>query len=126
MPQNFTLYTIYALGRPGDDEPFDLSRLPLEISDGVFIEELKPLLKENAFDYVTPQMGTWAVEHLKQSRYAFVYRYDAGSKIVDGTLIQEHEQAEESAEGQGAQVGKSVLYPVQSYFAMRMTAQGLI
>jgi hypothetical protein len=97
MPQNFTLYTIYALGQPWDDEPFDLNRLPLEVAEGVRIEDLKPLLTEDAFDYVTPQMGTWAVEQLKRSRYAFVHRYEAGSRIVDGELIEEHEQAEQSA-----------------------------
>jgi hypothetical protein len=74
MSQNFTLYTIYALGQPWDDEPFDLTRLPLQITEGVHIEDLKPLLHENAFDDVTPQMGTWAVEHLKQSHYAFVQK----------------------------------------------------
>lgn len=96
MRQNFTLYTIYSLDRLGDDEPFDLSRLPLEICDGVFLEDLKPLLKKDAFDYVTAQMGTWAVERLKQSRYAFVHRYDLQSKGVDGMLIEEHKLAEQS------------------------------
>jgi hypothetical protein len=97
MPQNFTLYTIYALGQQRDDEPFDLTRLPLEVVEGVRIEDLRPLLKEDAFDYVTPQMGTWAVDHLKRSNYAFVHRYEAGHRIIDGELVQEHELMEESS-----------------------------
>jgi hypothetical protein len=38
-------------GSPRDDEPFDLTRLPLEVAEGVRIEDLKPLLTEDAFDY---------------------------------------------------------------------------
>ena len=98
MPQNFTLYTIHRLADEWEDGSFDLARLPLEIAEGVRIEELAPLLRPDAFDYVVTQMGTWAVEKLKQSRYAFIHRYEAGSQIINGELVQEHESAESSAQ----------------------------
>lgn len=96
MSQNFTLYTIHYLSDPWEDDPFDLSRLPLDIAEGVRLEELAPLLRADAFDYVTTQMGTWAVQKLKESRYALIHRYEEGSKIVDGDLVEEHEVAAES------------------------------
>jgi hypothetical protein len=87
MPQNFSLYVLYNLGRPQlDDEPFDLTCLPFDIADGVRIEDVSGFLRADAFDCVTPYMGTLAVKELRRTRYALVHRYERQPIIANGEV----------------------------------------
>lgn len=97
MPQNFTLYALYALGQRWDDEPFDEARLPFGVAEGVHIEDVRPLFRENTFDYAVQQMGTWAIERLRQCRYALVHRYDATPIVVDDRVIGQQDHSDASA-----------------------------
>jgi hypothetical protein len=91
MPQNFTLYAIYSLGGAWEDEPFDETRLPFDVAEGVRIEDVRPLFREDTFAYTTQQMGNWAVDHLRRCHYALVHRYDPESILVDGEIVGEQD-----------------------------------
>jgi hypothetical protein len=91
MPQHFSLYDIYALETYSESDPFDKMRLPFEVMDGVRIEHVEPLFKENTFAFVTPRMGTDAVKRLEQVTHALVHRFDLISGCGIG-LDQQEEQ----------------------------------
>jgi hypothetical protein len=74
--QQFSLYDIYALEIYSDCDAFDKTRLPLEITGGVRIEDVEPLLKKDTFEFVTPRMGTHAAGRLEKVKYALVHRFD--------------------------------------------------
>lgn len=91
VPQNFTLYGIYGLEKIWDNgEEFDSKLLPFDIGQGVTIEEVATLLSPDSFnEYITSEMGTRSVQRLKETRYAFVHRYERTPIIVDGQKVGE-------------------------------------
>jgi hypothetical protein len=90
MPQNLTLYAIHGIENEWDDEPFDVSRLPFDLGQGVSIENVSGLLGEDAFsEYITHEMGTRSVQRLKELRYALVHRYDRFPVVVNGRSVGE-------------------------------------
>jgi hypothetical protein len=73
----FNLHAIYALAKadfPGEDQ-FSL-HLPLEIAEGVRLENISALISPSSFDLVRKRMGTDASEQLESVRYALVHRFE--------------------------------------------------
>jgi hypothetical protein len=55
---NFTLYPIHWLADEIDGVPFDLSRLPFDIAEGVRIESVRERFREGEFDPHSGRLGT--------------------------------------------------------------------
>lgn len=72
----FTLYPIYWLSGEVDDEQFDLSRLPFDVTEDVRIEDASPQFRADAFDLGKERLGTGILEELQGVRYALVHRYE--------------------------------------------------
>ncbi len=91
---NFTLYPIYELASDLDGEPFDLTRLPFDITEGVRIEAVK--FHPATFDPHKETLGTYIVEELERVRFALVHRYKPKPIIVDEEIIGEQDTSEDS------------------------------
>lgn len=88
MRKKFTLYAIYSLANQwGEPEQFDLKRLPLDIAEGVRIEDVSQLLRHDTFKSVEKRAGSDEVEALQRTRYALVHRFDAEMTIKNGEVI---------------------------------------
>jgi hypothetical protein len=95
----FNLHAIYALAKAdfaGEDQ-FSL-HLPLEIAEGVRLEDISALTSPNSFDSVRKRMGTDASEQLEGVRYALVHRFEPRFIFDQGKqeLITEEMQDEAS------------------------------
>lgn len=89
--QNFSLYAIYGLALDWGRVEFDVQRLPLDILDGVRLEDVSALIPERAFGYMKGRMSSDDIEQLQNTRYAIVHRFDAKATYEKSVLIQEHE-----------------------------------
>jgi hypothetical protein len=95
----FTLYPIYWLAGQLDDEAFDLTRLPFDVTENVRIEEVSQRFRAQAFDLGRERLGTGILEELERVRYALVHRYDPGPIIDEQTgAILGYKQSSESSE----------------------------
>jgi hypothetical protein len=81
---NFTLYPITWLARGLDQEPFDTSRLPFSVADGLTIESMTDRFSGGAFDRWRERVGGSAIEALERIRFALVHRYDPAKVVVEG------------------------------------------
>ena len=93
---NFTQYPIYELANEVDDEPFDLGRLPFDITEDVRIEAVRERFRPATFDPHKIRLGTLIVEELEQVRFALVHRYKPKPIIVDEEIIGEQDSSEDS------------------------------
>jgi hypothetical protein len=75
---NFTLLPIYWVAGAGDDECFDVTRLPLEVTEGTRIEAVAGRFRNGTFDLFRARLGTDKVADLEGVRYALVHRYEPG------------------------------------------------
>ena len=73
---NFTLYPIYGLADELDGEPFDLTRLPFDITEDVRIEAVGERFRPGTFDPHKERLGTYVVEEMERVRFALVHRYN--------------------------------------------------
>lgn len=71
---NFTLYPIYWVAGPYDDEPFTCA-LPFPVTEGVCIVDMSGRFREDEFDLHKEKMGTERLGDLRSIRYALVHRY---------------------------------------------------
>src|SRR5450631_129457 len=79
IPQRFSLYEIYGLAGGVDDEQFDKSVLPFDVTEGVRIEDISSLLRSDTFEFVKERMGSDAVKQLRGVTHALVHRYSPES-----------------------------------------------
>jgi hypothetical protein len=93
---NFTLYPTYWLADALDGEPFDLGRLPFDITEGVRIEALGERFRPGTFDLHKVRLGTAVVEEMEQVRFALVHRYQPKPIMVNGEAIGEQERSGDS------------------------------
>jgi hypothetical protein len=91
---NFTLYPVYELASELDDERFDLTRLPFDITAGVRIEAVA--FRPATFDPHKERLGTYIVEELARVRFALVHRYKPNPIIVDEEIIGEQDTSGDS------------------------------
>ena|SRR5690349_8484187 len=95
----FTLYPIYWLSGEVDDEQFDLSRLPFDVTENVRIEEVSQRFRPHAFDLGRERLGTGILEELEGVRYALVHRYKPEAITDEQTHeILGYKQSSESSE----------------------------
>jgi hypothetical protein len=77
------IHPIYDLeGDWGDHPPFDLKLLPLEICDGVFIEDVSSLFHEKTFSWVGDGLSRNDRETLSSVRYALVRRRQIANDAI--------------------------------------------
>lgn len=76
MSNKLTLYPIFAVATPWDDQPFNSAVLPFHLADNVRIDEVTELFNENTFRWVEKEMGRRDIQDLKGVRYAIVHKYD--------------------------------------------------
>lgn len=90
---HFVLYPIDSVAERWDDEPFDLNRLPFDLTEDVRIEAVRERFRADAFDYHARMLGEQIADYLRGTRYALVHRYDAEPREDPETrrLIREHE-----------------------------------
>ena len=70
----------------------------MPIVDGVTLEAVSGLIRDDAFDFVRTKMGTDAVETLQEIRHAFVHRYDPKQlKDETGVIVGEEVSSADSA-----------------------------
>ena len=93
---NFTLYPIYRLADEVDGEPFDLARLPFDITEGVRIEAVRERFRPGTFNPHKERLGTLVVEEMEQVRFALVHRYQPEPIIVDNEIIGEQDVSQHS------------------------------
>src|SRR6266478_1579305 len=93
---NFTLYPIYWLADALDNEPFDLGRLPFDITEGVRIEAVKERFRPGTFNPHKARLGTAVVQEMEQVRFALVHRYKPKPIIVDNEVIGEQPVSQDS------------------------------
>ncbi len=93
---NFTLYPIYRLADEVSGEPFDLGRLPFDITEDVRIEAVKERFRIGTFNPHKVRLGTSVVEEMEQVRFALVHRYKPKPIIVDNEIIGEQGSNEDS------------------------------
>ena len=84
---DFVIVPIYSLGRPWDDKEqrFDLSRLPFEVAPGLTIEDVRPLIDDEASDRWRGMLGELLFERAGRIKHALVHRYEPGSTPLTGT-----------------------------------------
>ena len=73
----FNLHAIYFLARrhfPGEDE-FTLP-LPIDIAEGVRLEDVSALVPAGSFDIIRQRSGTDVVDTLQGIRHALIHRFD--------------------------------------------------
>ncbi len=75
----YTLYPLYGLADQIDDQPFDLSTLPLQITDSVRLEPVADRFRPGAFDLWKKMIGENAFEKTERIRFALVHRYDSSA-----------------------------------------------
>ena len=75
MPNNITLYPIYAVADAINGQPFDRSVLPIHIVHGVTIEDVSPMFNEETFGWMRNELGRRQLEELQRVQYAIVHRY---------------------------------------------------
>jgi hypothetical protein len=93
---NFTLYPIYGLASVIDDEQFDLTRLPFDITEGVRIEDVKDRFHPGTFDGFKDRLGTSVVDNIKSVRFALVHRYKPEAIKVNDEVIGEQQYSDDS------------------------------
>lgn len=76
MPNKLTLYPIFAVASPWDDEPFDSAVLPFRLAGDVSIEDVSALFNEDTFRWVEKEIGRRDIEDLKNVHYAIIHRYE--------------------------------------------------
>jgi hypothetical protein len=91
---NFTLYPIYWLADGIDGEPFDLGRLPFEITEDVRIEAVR--FHPGTFDSFKNRLGTSVIDEMERVRFALVHRYQPEPIIIDEEVIGEQQRSGDS------------------------------
>jgi hypothetical protein len=95
----FTLYPIYWLSDGLDDEQFDLTRLPFDITENVRIEAVSQRFRAHAFDLGKERLGTGILDELKAVRYGLVHRYEPEPIISEQTgKVLGYKESNESSE----------------------------
>jgi hypothetical protein len=72
----FTLYPIYWIADVADDEPFDVTGLPFDVTEDVQIEAVSDRFRQGAFDLMRRKLGEDITRIMEGVRYALVHRYD--------------------------------------------------
>ena len=90
MTKYFTLYPIYGVVGQGRPDFFDLGRLPFMIAEGITIEDVSQLIRDE-FKHVEQRMGSDDADQLQTTQYALVYRFEATMTNENGEIVQEHE-----------------------------------
>lgn len=93
---NFTLYPIYWLADAVGGVPFDLGRLPFDITNGVRIEAVKERFLAGAFDLWKENLGSKAIEELERIQFGLVHRYTPAPIVVNNEVIGEQAHSAES------------------------------
>ncbi len=75
MRDKLTLYPIFAVDDPWDEEPFDTAVLPFMVTDNIAVEDVSGLFNDDTFSWVEREMGRHDLEDLKSVHYAIVHRY---------------------------------------------------
>lgn len=76
----FNMYPIHGVSRDFGEEQFDVSRLPIQISDGVSIESVASQFRDGAFDVWKEMIGSSTYDALMNIQYAFLHRYEPNSR----------------------------------------------
>lgn len=76
------IHPIYALTSLCDENPFDLTLLPFEICEGVYVEDLSSLITERTFSWVRNEMGRRELEQLSNIKFALVRRQESSSSYI--------------------------------------------
>jgi hypothetical protein len=97
----FSLFPLERIARQSQglhpEDNFDDSKLPFEIVDGVYIENIAGLIPEDEFDYCKPMLGSEAVRHLEGIKYAIIHRFPCPEiDPVTGSLTLEPEVSQKS------------------------------
>lgn len=71
----FTLYPIYSIADEYHDDPFDRTRLPFEIVEGLYVEDVSRHFREGTFDHHNAMLGREVLRKLETVRYGLVHRY---------------------------------------------------
>jgi len=79
----FSLYPIRWVADGVDDKKFDCSTLPLDIAEGVRIEDVSKRFREDEFDHFREDLGAKIIEKLLNVRYALVHTYEPSARIVN-------------------------------------------
>jgi hypothetical protein len=74
----FEFAPLYSLGFGHPEDPFDLTRLPFQITDGLTIEDIPTRLPQNAFERWHNMLGESRSEMVKNVKYALVHRFHLG------------------------------------------------
>lgn len=80
----FEFAPLHSLGFGFTQDPFDLTRLPFQIADGLSIEDVRPRLPQDAFELWRNMLGESRSEMLGRVRYAIIHRFDPATD-ADGT-----------------------------------------
>jgi hypothetical protein len=76
MTTHVTLYPINGVTESWQDDPFDHSKLPVQIIPDVTIENVKAMFNEQTFSWVGNEMGKRDKETLTGVKYAIVHRFE--------------------------------------------------
>lgn len=76
----FAFFPIYSLGFRWSESQFDLTKLPYEIAPNLAIENVSPLLPDNAFELWKPMLGENVFKRLERLEYALIHRFDDDSE----------------------------------------------
>lgn len=79
MPNSVTLYPIYWLAREIDGDEFDRSVLPMQILEGLAVEDVSTIITPDSFDWARTELGRYAFEDLRNVKQALVHRYQTGA-----------------------------------------------
>lgn len=80
MQQKFSLFPIEKTARSQhrgglDDDDFDASLLPFEVTGGAWIEDVSALVSNDEFDIYKQLLGTETVKHLERLKFVLIHRY---------------------------------------------------
>src|SRR5258708_33961681 len=75
MPQQITLYPIYALASDHEDFPFDTASLPYQITEDVALEDVTTLFNAHTWEWVGNELGHRDIQELRGVHHALVHRY---------------------------------------------------
>jgi hypothetical protein len=95
---NFTLYAIHWLANVVSGTPFDQTRLPIDIAEGVRIESVRERFREDAFQPSSASVGTIVLEKLKGVEFALVHRYSPDPIVFEGVFVGEQDHSNTSRE----------------------------
>jgi hypothetical protein len=74
-----TLYSISGVSEFWNYEPFDHTKLPAQIVQGVTIESVMTMFNKETFSWVASEMGNRDLDTLSNVKYAIVHRFEVPS-----------------------------------------------